>query len=521
MMRFYAFERDIRAEPPRPRRDFVVDDSVSVLPLKRHFYEALGTVGELVPLPENFSADEARALFRGPDAVFTQVHFGSRLQEWDAIPKRQLRHTLGSFMLPEYLLDPSAYLPATMNCVTTASQAESLGRGLKEARPELSVFAPRLNESVFHPPDAARRAAGRGRFGVGEGDIHLVYAGRFLATKGLCQLVRSLTLWPDERMRVTLAGNFSPDFPIRLSNATHSTFAGFWKRETLGRGTGPRVSVIPGLPAGSLRELYWSADLFVYPSGHEDENFGFSPREAALCGAPSVVTDFCGLRDLAVQMPWGGVDTYPTAGGIRFSLRRFRRLIDAAVAGRDWDPVRCAEAVRRECDPGLSAERLKRAAERLLSAPLDAPAEPAEALKRLKTKLLSCAGERIAAALIDAKASPPDGGEVDGCGVRDDRRRLIQAIQGLYTTFPEAPGVASGTRYRGFFRVALWPEERAVVEFGFPGPRLRRYEPGPWREIAAAAARDETGDTVFVPGDANQVRLIRELVELGYLVSDE
>jgi hypothetical protein len=520
-MRFYAFEKDMKVEDPPFKNDVMVDDSISVRQLKKHFFDALKNIGELIPINEKLTNDEARTLFARPDAIFAQMHFDARLPGWDGIPKRRLRHSLGSFLLPDYFMNSTAYHPNTMNLVTTDHQAGCLERNLRQAGPPLAVFTPRLDEARFYPPDDGQKAAARRDHGLEKDELHLVYAGRWLATKGICQLLRVLALWPNRNVKVSLVGNFSPAFDIRISNTSHFTFEAFIRRESVAHSRNLRLSFLPGRTADDLRQLYWSTDLFIYPSGHEDENFGFSPREAALCGVPSVVTDYCGLHHVGVLMPWGGIGTYPSFAGVRYSLRQFRRHLDQGLAKKDWDPLLCAGMIKKECDTVISEGRLKETARILLSVPLEEPGEPEAALKQLKTKLLRYADEKIAAAFIDKKSDFTDGAYVDGSGIKNDRHKLIQAIQGIYTTAHEAPKVAAGARLRGFFRVALWNDERAIVEFGFPGPRFKRYESGNWRELTASLIQDETDDLVFCPRNGDQIRLSQELVELGYLVPDE
>jgi len=107
-----------------------------------------------------------------------------------------------------------------------------------------------------------------------------------------------------------------------------------------------------------------------------------------------------------------------------------------------------------------------------------------------------------------------------GCGPHDRKYRyneLFSAIQGMYCTKHAAPEAEKGSRWIGFYRVCLWPHERAVVEFGFPGPRIRRYSPAQWNEISACIRPTKTGEAVFEPQSGGQVESVQELVAWGYL----
>ena len=132
-------------------------------------------------------------------------------------------------------------------------------------------------------------------------------------------MVRSLNIWPTKNTQLTLVGDFETDFFIYQSNATHTTFKDFFSREIIHRSRNLKINVNSAVEPCELKKFYWNSDCFVYPSFHEDENFGQAPREAMLCGIPSVVTDFCGLGQLR-DSKGGIINTYPTLGGVRYSL---------------------------------------------------------------------------------------------------------------------------------------------------------------------------------------------------------
>jgi hypothetical protein len=525
-MRFYAFKSDINPPTAGPSRgeSFSVDDSTSVIQHKRHFFETVKTIGVLTPLDEGISRKDAERLLSQTDVIFAQMHNASRLPDWDRIPKRRLCHSLGDFLLPEVYLEPGCYDFNTVSLVTSDFQEKRLKEHLGLAAPATAVFTPRLNEQSFYPPDAKEKAQVREKFGLSKNDIHIVYAGRWLATKGICQLARVLTLWPDKNVKVSLAGNFTPGFPLRMSAAAHFTFADYFKREFMVRHQDKQVRLLAAYPPERLRELFWSADLFVYASGHEDENFGMAPREAALCGVPAVVTDFCGLHQIGALMPWGCISTYPTFSGIRYSLRQFNSLLGKAARKKDWDPHKCATAVKKECSTAIARDNMRHAAESLLRQPLKKPLEPKAAKKKMMFDMIRYADENIARTLIEKKETPVDGAYVDGTGFDNEGfpyRKFFQAVQGFYTTFDKAPTVQPGDTLRGFFRVAAWQEEQAIVEVGFPGPRVKHYSDKDWRTLAACLQNDKPGDLVWRPRSLDQIRLAQELVDLGYLVPDD
>jgi hypothetical protein len=93
-------------------------------------------------------------------------------------------------------------------------------------------------------------------------------------------------------------------------------------------------------------------------------------------------------------------------------------------------------------------------------------------------------------------------------------------VYGAYSAAKMPPQVEAHTSWRGFFRVALWPEEQCLVEFGFPGPRIRRYPPDDWESLRSCAREEQSNDFVFVPETPRQTQLLQELVNFGYLVED-
>jgi hypothetical protein len=167
---------------------------------------------------------------------------------------------------------------------------------------------------------------------------------------------------------------------------------------------------------------------------------------------------------------------------------------------------------------------MRQAAEFLVRRPLKIPLEPKAARKKMMFDMIKYADENIVRTYIEKKETPVDGAYVDGTGFDKEGfpfRKFLQAVQGFYTTFDRPPEVRTGDRLRGFFRVAAWQEEQAIVEVGFPGPRVKHYNDKDWRALAACVENDNPNDLVLCPRTLNQVRLVQELVDLGYLVPDD
>jgi glycosyltransferase involved in cell wall biosynthesis len=120
-----------------------------------------------------------------------------------------------------------------------------------------------------------------------------------------------LDAWPIPNLRLTVAGGFDEEDRLYSSAAVRKTFPQFFRAKILHGEEREWLRFVTYLGKKELRKLFWSADLYAYPSISPDENFRISSWEDAVCGVPVVVTDFGGLHDLAAKMPWPGVTAYP------------------------------------------------------------------------------------------------------------------------------------------------------------------------------------------------------------------
>jgi len=519
-MQFAIFKADLKMghyAHARGKR-FELNSSTSVAQHKAHLFDTLKELGAIVPVDGMISLKDYKALCARPDTVLATMH---GCPPWD-VPRRLLSHSLGDFMLVGGFFDPDVFSPNAVNIVTSAWQAKRLREHLGQAAPQLVAFTPRLKEDNFYPPSLKEKAAARKKMKV-NGDVkHIVYAGRWLANKGISQLIRALNLWPMKNVKVTLVGNFEPAFVINQSGSTHLTFGDHFLRETVQRNQAVALSMLKTHGPDELRELLWSADVFVYPSVHEDENFGMAPREAVLCGVPVVVTDFCGLGQLGRGVG-GLLPTYQTLAGPRYSLRQLRDLIGASFAVKQPRLEKNIRFVKDECDPAQAKADLKTALERLIKIPLAPAVSRVRDRVKIFNELLCYADSGILQAIVGKKQSIPQGLLVDGTGRYSKEflyHKLLSTTQGFYTTYDHPPQIKPGDILKGFFRLSLWQEEKALAEIGFPGPRVKRYNDNDWRDLVACVEAHPGQELTIVPRTSDQLRMAQELVELGYLVPD-
>lgn len=122
-----------------------------------------------------------------------------------------------------------------------------------------------------------------------DGPIRLIAVGRFIAAKGLSDLVAALSALPPEvlgRLRLTLAGS------IANSDAA---YLGRLVEEIDAVGLTSNVDIVPDPDDDELIDLLWRSDIFVSASHHE--GFCVPAVEALAAGCRAIVTDAGALPD--------------------------------------------------------------------------------------------------------------------------------------------------------------------------------------------------------------------------------
>jgi len=501
-----------------------INSNTSVNQQKAHFFETLSKIGEIIKIQNNEDYNEIKELCKMDDVALACFHESPP----DGLACRLLNHTKGALMLPGGFLNKWTLMDTTMNIVTSQQQYNQLIKSLGNAVPLLTVFVPDMNTDIFRIPEINEKEHAREQFKIKKDCFHIVYAGRLISNKGITQLLRAMNLFPEDNIRITLVGDFEEDFFIYQSNATHTTYPQFFERETIGQNQFCEIVHLPSMKHYELRNLFWSADCFIYPTFHEDEALGTTPREAILCGVPVVVTDFCGLGQLS-NTKSRMVKTYPTLGGVRYSLNQLAEEISKI---RNWNEYEKNANIKFNaawvldfCNTEKSEQELKAAVEELLKIPVcEAPIGSWRSKERFD-KWIKKAPNAFQEALFLAKTPYPNGLYTDGTGDIGlgwfSEPHFLKAIQGIYTTYPVAPKAITGSTYRGFWRIAIWKEEKAVVEFGFPGPRIKRYSSAEWDLLMQCIKLGDNGEPVFYPDNLKALELVDELILLGYLVPDK
>ena len=124
----------------------------------------------------------------------------------------------------------------------------------------------------------------RRRFGIAQDDKVLIFIGRFVADKGLHELLQALPMvresLPDRKIHLIMVGDTDPEH-TDINPATLTAL--------------PDVHLSDGW-ADDVRPWLMAADMLVFPSYRE--GFPNVVLEAGAMGLPSVVTDINGSREI-------------------------------------------------------------------------------------------------------------------------------------------------------------------------------------------------------------------------------
>ena len=521
-MKFYILERDYSGVFKKKQEDsFKVNQGTAVIAYKKWFFGCLNRFGKIIPISEKIEREEKKLkrLLGKSDAIFVSVNFLLEKNLISKVPHRLLWLSLGSLLLPHYLYN-FKYLPsAQVDLVSTQFQMDRIKFCLGNLAPEMAFFSNKVDTDYYTLPDNKQRLKARKKQGIREGQLHIIYAGRWIVTKGICQLIRSLDIWPvSDNIVFTLVGNIEEEFGLAFSFAQHKTFSHFFNEEILRNKQRPWLRFQEAKDKQELRDLFWSADLFVNLSIQPDEDFGVTPRQAMACGLPVVTTNFCGLRPLADNMPWKGIDTYPTLFGCRFSLRQFRALLQRAILERNWlSNQQYRNFVLKECNPKILKDNLKKAISYLLKRPAEKALDLEKNERDIKRQLFNVVDNRVFKYFVDTRKELPPGAYVYGDG---PLHYAFPVAQGIYSAMSAPPKVEKNSKWRGFFRIAFWDKEKALIEFGYPGPRIRRYPKKLWNSLVKCAHSFKPEEYLIIPRDKDQIAVVQELVDLGYLVPE-
>lgn len=205
-------------------------------------------------------------------------------------------------------------------------------------RTDVTVIPNAVDTAVFHPAArAARRAAARRAFALGQDDVLLLLLGNDWKKKGLSCLLDSLAACRDLPLRLLVAGRDDP-----------SPYRPLLERLRLQ----DRVRFAASSP--DVLQFYAAADAYVGPSLHD--SFALPPAEAMACGLPVITSSQNGGAEMIADGEDGFVLRDPhDSAALAALLRRLceqpelRRRIgeSAARTAQQYTWEKNAEMTRR------------------------------------------------------------------------------------------------------------------------------------------------------------------------------
>lgn len=152
------------------------------------------------------------------------------------------------------------------------------------------VMNPGVNVARFSTPDrAACRAEIRGRYGIGESDVLLIFVGMSFGIKGLDTIIEALAkaraILPKANFRLLVVGRGGYE-------------EGKFRRQAQSLGVAEAVT-FAGAQVDGLERYYRAADIFIMLS--KFDTFGMVVLEAMAAGLPVILSPNVGAKDLVEE----------------------------------------------------------------------------------------------------------------------------------------------------------------------------------------------------------------------------
>ncbi len=141
----------------------------------------------------------------------------------------------------------------------------------------------------------------RKKYGIPEYDRLIFYAGRISLQKNLHILIRMFEDIIKEKEATLCIAGVSDQTPLKEFGICGDDYADKLEKMISNKGLTDKVRFIGYLDDNALAEMYSISDLFVNPTLHYDENFGFSQVEAQSCGLPVVASKWGGIKDTVIH----------------------------------------------------------------------------------------------------------------------------------------------------------------------------------------------------------------------------
>jgi glycosyltransferase involved in cell wall biosynthesis len=250
--------------------------------------------------------------------------------------------------------------------------------------------------------NAVPRETARKKLPLQDADVVLGFVCRLLPQKNLHRFLAFLqelkaSLYP-KRVKGIIIGKYWVDYPIL--NYETTTYPDYIQTLIKKSGLQQDLLYFPGnLTNEDLATCYNAMDLLIHPTNSIDENFGYAPVEAMMCGTPVIGAGYGGLKDTVISEETGFLmPTWVTDAGIRMDIQsgisfaaalltdttRYQQMCAAAQQhAQNYTTARCANILCNAITTAIKSHRLHVPVNVVLAASPPCPTENSY-LPRLK-----------------------------------------------------------------------------------------------------------------------------------------
>ncbi|UUX48397.1 glycosyltransferase family 4 protein [Nisaea acidiphila] len=349
---------------------------VAMTPNERHGAEFVELAGALDP--RNREVRHLRTLLSQPGAAECLLVSGPNLEEfvWDRRARDQraysvcgVTHTLSSDRViaalcnaPLLPIQPWDALICTSRVArdvvqrSIAQYGDYLERRLGVA-PSVQMQLPIIPlgvDGARYAADPEARARLRNRIGASDGDLVVLFLGRFTfhakahPVPMYLAAEKAAERLPDRKVHLVMAGQAPNETIMQSYRETAELFT-----------DAAAVHFVDGRDDALIHETWQGSDVFLSLSDNIQETFGLTPIEAMAAGLPAVVSDWDGYKDTVIEGETGfRIPTTAPAAGDGFELALMYQT------GRDnYDRFVGRACMSSGCDPDAAADALVKLAE--------------------------------------------------------------------------------------------------------------------------------------------------------------
>lgn len=211
----------------------------------------------------------------------------------------------------------------------------------------------------------------RKKYGIPEYDRLIFYAGRISLQKNLHILIRMFEEIMKEKEAVLCIAGVPDQTPFKEFGIHGDDYAHKLEEMIRNKDLTNKIRFIGYLDDNALVEMYSISELFVNPTLHYDENFGFSQVEAQSCGLPVVASKWGGIKDTVLHGDTGFLmETVLTDNGPRLEWRSgVKYILNLLSDDLLWKRIsdKCRTHVVSNFSIGAVGRKIKEVLENMIS----------------------------------------------------------------------------------------------------------------------------------------------------------